>query len=281
MTDEPQTYVPFLPLMNPYTMPPAALDAVVNRYGIRLTWQKSHLCPCTYGGPLTGSPDNQCTTCFGRGWYWDPPSIPFVGLITFMHLSPSPDEPGVETSEKFGMVNRGEPTLTIPNTYNASPDAQDLLSDPDILSEADLFNLIGTQGNTNPAYAQSSINDVFTEVDTSDRFEVQLQVGGTQVVPYEQNVNIPASGAVTVYDTVNHVVVPVSGYVVSGSVVTLPGGYATGTPYIVSYFASRSYVAFRNAGGMAHDRPLGLGLNQPKRFRLQALDLWLRGSSKI
>lgn len=230
-------------------MPKEPMDALLAAYGIDLNWQRSHLCPCTYGGPIAGSPDPACQTCLGRGWYWDAPSATFRGLITFMHLSPSPDEPGAQMSDKFGVSLRAEPTLTIPSTASG-------------------------------IYSQASMNDVFVEVDAIDRFEVQLQVGGNTALPYEQQLNVPASGAVTIYDTATNAVVQVSGYVVSGAVVTLPSGYALGTPYIVSYTAAKAYVAWREAGAMPHSRPFG-DINLPRRFRLQALDLWLRGSGKI
>ena len=249
-------YTPFLPPMNPYAMPPGTFDAIISAYGVRLSWQKSHLCPCVYGGGIAGSPDNQCQTCLGRGWYWDAPSSPFVGLITFMHLAPSPDEPGAVTDEKWGMMNRGEPVVTLGATT-------------------------GSDINVQTVYTTASLNDIFTELDTSDRFESELQVGGIQSVPYQQNVSIAASGAVTIYDPINHIVTPVTGYVVSGATVTLPGSYVSGTAYVVEYFASKSYVAYRHAGATAHERPFGSGLKQPRRFRLQLLDLWLRGSGKI
>jgi hypothetical protein len=241
--------VPFLPPISPFIMPKEPMNALFAAYGIDLQWQRSHLCPCTYGGPITGSPDPACLTCFGRGWYWDAPSATFRGLITFMHLSPTPDEPGAQMSDKFGMNLQSSPTLTIPDTAT-------------------------------PAWDQASMNDVFVEIGAIDRFEAQLQVGGVTALPYEQELNVPVSGAVTIYDTLTNQVVQVSGYVVSGAVVTLPSGYVSGTPYIVSYAAAKAYAAWREAGAMPHSRPFG-NIRLPRRFRLQALDLWLRGSGKI
>ena len=230
-------------------MPHDGLDQLLSAYGIRLNWQQSHLCPCVYGGQQAGTPDPSCLTCKGYGWYWDAPSAIFFGLITFAHLSPSPDEPGAIMDEKFGQIVRAEPTLTIPYTA----------------------------GNT---WTNASINDIFTEIDTADRFNAQLQVGGIQTVPYQQGLNIPASGAVTVYDQTTHAIEVVSGYVVSGATVTLPSGYATGTSYIVQYTAQKAYAAWREAGSMVHPRPFGQE-QLPRRFRLQQLDQWLRGSGKI
>lgn len=216
-------------------------------YGVRLLWQQGHLCPCTFGGPQPGSPDNQCVTCSGRGYYWDVPVGPFIGLITFMHISPSPDEPGATMDEKVGIMQRSEPALTIPSTQVVP-------------------------------WTNATLNDIFVEIDAIDRFDAELTVGSIQAVPYQNQLSIAPSGAVTIYDTTTHTVVPVSGYVVSGATVTLPSGYAPGTSYVVEFYAAKTYVAWRNAGSIGHDRPFAQ-LAEPKRFRLQTLDLWLRERS--
>lgn len=243
------SYVPFLPPLDPYVMPPAAYDQLIAAFGIRLTWQKAHLCPCVYSGQETGSPDPSCITCGGRAYYWDAPSAIFNGLISYMHLSPSPDEPGAVMDEKFGLIERSEPILTIP--YNAT----------------------GIYGN-------ASLNDVFVEVDAIDRYQAQLQLGGIISLPYQWNTNVAASGAVTVWNPSTSGISFVSGYTVSGAIVTLPSGYANGQSYVVEYYASRAWAAWRNAGSTPHDRPFAQ-TSQPQRFRLQQLDLWLRGSGKI
>lgn len=247
-------YTPYMPPINPYVMPPSSFDALLANYGIDLTWQKSHFCPCTYGGAITGSPDPQCNTCKGLGWYWDSASAVWRGLITFIHMSPTPDEPGTIMDPKFGVVQMSEPTLTIPSN--------------------------GPEGLLPNIYAQSSINDVYTMVNAIDRYEAALQVGGVQTVPYQQKLTIPATGAVTVYDQPSNTVITVSGYTVSGPTVTLPSQYPAGTAYVVSYTAAKAFVAWRIAGTLGHDRPLG-NAALPKRFRLQALDLWLRTSGKM
>lgn len=240
--------VPFIPPWNPYIMPPGVFDALIAASGVRLLWQKSHLCACTYGGPIPGSPDPACSTCSGRGYYWDSPVGPFVGLITFIHLVTSPDEPGAIMDEKFGQIFRGKPTLTIP--YAGAP----------------------------TVWSQSSTNDIFVEMDALDKFNVELQAGRNQTVPYQHQLSIAASGAVTVYDPIGHVTSFVSGYVVSGATVTLPSGYATGTPYVVELTAAKVYVAWRESGALAHQRPFAQS-KEPKRFNVQTLDLWLRGKS--
>ena len=242
-------YTPFLPPMTPYVMPYQPFDAVLANYGTRLQWQKAHLCPCNYSGQLTGSSDPQCVTCKGLGWYWDAPSATFNGLITFIHMSPTPDEPGALMDDKFGVIQHAEPTLTLPFSAGA-------------------------------VWQYASLNDVFVQIDAIDRFESQLQVGGVTTVPYQQQLSIPATGAVTIYDTATHSVSSVSGYMVSGASVTLPSGYASGTAYVVAYTAAKAFAAWRDAGSMGHDRPFGQ-VTLPKRFRLQNLDLWLRDSGKI
>lgn len=240
--------VPFFPPIA-QIMPFQSFDAALAAYGVNLTWQKSHLCPCGFNGPVGGTPDPQCVTCSGRGWYWDAPSNPFKGLITFVHMSPSPDEPGAIMSEKFGPIQHAEPTLTLPFA-------------------------------TGDVWKSASLNDIFTQLDAIDRFNATLEVGGIQTVPYQQGLTIAPTGAVSIYDTVNHVVSGVSGYVVSGALVTLPSGFVSGTSYIVEFSAAKSFIAWRSAGSIGHDRPFG-AQTLPKRFRLQALDLWLRNSGKI
>jgi hypothetical protein len=79
---------------------------------------------------------------------------------------------------------------------------------------------------------------------------------------------------VTVYDPVGHVVVTTNAYTVSGASVVL-SGYPTGTNYNVEFLANPSWVAFRIAGAPGHVRPFAQ-TNQPRRFRLQTLDLWTR-----
>ncbi len=68
----------------------------------------------------------------------------------------------------------------------------------------------------------------------------------------------------------------VTHYAIDGPTVTI-GGYPNGTAYMVEFQAAALYVAFRRAGGLPHVRPFGGGtVNEPRRFRLQALDFWTR-----
>lgn len=233
-------------------LPVNTFNSFIQNYGMRFTWSKAHACPCTYGTLLPGQGDNACLQCGGYGTYWDAPSVPFNAFITFRHLSQSPDEPGIMNDKNFGMINQASPMITV-STLAAS----------------------GT------VWAEASLEDAFTELDSTTRYETTLTVGGIQAVPYQKNatgVLIAASGAVTTYDTVNHTVIPVSGYTVSGGTVTLPSQYPTGTAYTVSWHSNPIYFCFRKAGGMPHVRPPG-GLQAeklPRGFHLQPLDLWTR-----
>jgi hypothetical protein len=247
---DPTVYTPFLPSISPYILAPQYFEQAISAYGIRMQWLKSHSCACVFGNyNAPGTPDNQCQTCHGRGVYWDQPIGPFNALLTFVHRGPTPDEPGSSMDINQGLIVNGEPTLTVP--YSGAFPMQ-----PTIWQEAGLF-------------------DIFVEQDAESRFNAQLQVGGNQNVPYQQNLVIAASGAVTIYDPINHVVVSGVAYTVSGTAVHLGSGYPQGTNYIVDFTAAPAYVAFRIAGMPAHVRPFGQ-LTEPRRFRLQTLDLWSR-----
>jgi hypothetical protein len=46
---------------------------------------------------------------------------------------------------------------------------------------------------------------------------------------------------------------------------------------MVEFMAAPMYVVFRPAGGLPHVRQFAVGtVNEPRRFKLQALDLWTR-----
>ena len=174
-----------------------------------------------------------------------------------MHQSPTPDEPGGFTDEKMGTLHQGMPSITIP------------ANNPYLVS--------GDPGQPWPAWQGAGIGDQFVMVDMQTRFNAVLQVSGVVNLPYHQGVLVAAAGAVTTYDATTFVTQPVLDYVVSGATVTLPPGYPPGTNYIVEFQASPTYVAFRKAGGDPHIRPAGGGqISEPRRFRLQMLDLWLR-----
>lgn len=240
---------PYFPPIDPFVLPADSFNKLLQNYGINLMWRKSHQCPCLYGGPLPGSPDPQCQNCQGRGIYWDAPSSPFMGLLTWRHMSPTPDEWGARLHDEAGLLQHGEPTLTIPFTDGAS----------------------------GQIWQQATVYDAFVEVNATARFTADLVVGGVQAVPYQYGLNIPATGAVTFYNTQTHAVSSVAGYVVSGASVTLPSSFPQGTNYSVEFIANPVFVAFRNAGAMPMSRPFGGGVtNLPRRFRVQSLDLWSR-----
>ena len=241
-------------------MPQEPFEALLAIDGVRATWQRARACPCMFSGggpqgrlPFPGSPDPGCRTCLGLGTYWAAPSEPFMVLMTFMHMSPTPDEPGIHTDDKFGPIVTAEPTLTIP------------YRDPTV------------EPSVHTAWSQASTNDLFVSVDKQARYNANLQVGGIQAVPYQENLTIAPTDAVVTYDPETRQVIPVSNYSVSGTTVLLGSEYPEGTNYMVEFYASPIYVAYRRAGGLPHIRDFGANKTQlPRRFRLQTLDLWTR-----
>ena len=240
-------------------MPRAPFEAVINAAGIRVTWSRSRSCPCTFAGggpqgrlPMPGSADPMCLQCNGLGVYWDSPSDPFYIGLSYSHVAVTSDEPGVVQNEDYGMYVAQEPTLTIPYADAA--------------------------GNVNQAWINATVNDMFVAVDSSVRLTAVLQQGGVTALPLQQNLSVPGTGSVTVYDPVSHTVNQVSGYTVSGTSVFLPSNqYADGQNYMVEFYSSPAYVMFRRSGGMAHDRQFGGGaVNLPVRARAQTLDYWTR-----
>lgn len=230
-------------------LPKEAFERLIGVVGVRLLWLKSHVCPCTIGGPIAGSPDPECATCHGRGVFWDQPVGPWMGLITFMHMAPSPDEPGASAHTSFGNAIRGEPTLTIPEAAGA-------------------------------VWGDASIDDAYVEVDAMTRLAANLQVGGIQAIPYQHGLSVPASGAVRIYDQATHRSVSVDGYTVSNGVVSLPDSYPEGQTFTVEFYANPVYIAYRKAGATPHIRPFGQ-IELPRRFRLQPLDMWTRSRQGI
>jgi hypothetical protein len=265
----------YVPPTDPYLLYPGDFNALIGQIGQRVSWSRSHSCPCTFtaaysggstafpgtpfGGRLStpGSPQRQCRTCLGLGIYWDAPSLPFQASMSFRHISPSPDEPGTVMDSRLGVTQMSEPSLTIPY-FNP-------FLDP------------GDPRQPTLAWTNTSAYDMIFAVDMLTRYTSVLTVGGQQNLPLQQNLQIASSGAVTVWDPGTQAVVPVSGYIVSGATVTLPSSYASGTSYMVEFLAAASYVVFRRAGGFPHTRPMGGGTTLlPKAFSLQMLDFWTR-----
>lgn len=247
-----QAYFPALQPPDPFSLPGRPFDLVLNKFGLRLAWGKSHTCPCIAWpslGKAPGTPNPACTTCQGRGIYWDLPLVPFTGLITYGHTVQAQNEPGAKMDKTLGQIVQGEPRLTIP--YSAGWPWQ----------EASEF-------------------DVFVELDATYRYNTTLSVSGVTYVPYQHNLTIAASGAVSSWNPATSGVVAVTGYSVSGAQVLMPSGTAANTPYVVEFTAAPSFVAFRLDGGFPHVRPfVGGTVAYPKRFRLIPMDLWIRSPS--
>jgi hypothetical protein len=238
-------------------LPASAFNALIRQAGVRCQWQQAHACPCVFssagpnGLPIAGSAEPACQTCYGVGTYWDAPSLPFVALITFSHMSPTPDEPGIKTDERWGGLISSEPAITIPQ-YD--PVGQFVI----------------------PAWASASTDDIIIEMDAIARYNAYLQIGGVTVIPFQAGATIAASGAVTVYNPTTMMVETPNTYTVSGAAVTLTG-YPLGTTYQVTFTAAPMYVLYRSAGGLPHTRPFGAGAEaEPRKFRGQTLDIWTR-----
>jgi len=255
--------VGFEPAVSPWLLMPERFDAMIARLGQRIAWRRGHACPCTFSGagpqgalPLTGTARRSCNTCFGSGAYWDDPSAIFIGWISYIQLSPTPDEPGVRTDAAYGAVQLSEPSLTIP--YQ-NPNLA--VTDP---------------GQPTDVWNNASLDDIFIPVDMLSRYTAVLQVGGQQNLPFQQNLQIEPAGAVTVWNVDTGAVEKVANYAVSGPTVTI-NGYPDRTSYMVEFQAAPVYVAYRPAGGLPHVRPLGGGtVKEPRRFKLATLDFWTR-----
>ncbi len=238
---------PYYPSLSAQLMPERMLDGLIQATGVNLGWMQSHVCACTYGYSIPGSPDPNCNTCNGRGFFWNPwdTSTKFRGLITFMHTATAPDEPGVEMDSKTGQYFKAEPTLTIPYS----------------------------QQNV---WLTASEMDAYVELDATSRYSSVLVTGQNTILPYQQNLQV--LDVYTYNPATQMTTLAASGtYVVSGATVTIPGS-PDGTAYTVEYMAAPVYIAWRSAGGLAHSRPFAGGTGQiPKRFRLVTLDVWLRG----
>lgn len=236
-----------------YGLPHAAFDASINEFGIRMLWQKSHACPCVWY-PTTmvtlGTPNPNCQTCSGLGWYWDEPVGPATVLFTYTHSPLATDEPGTPMNDKMGQVMAGNPMITI---------AHDV--------EFDIWN-------------QAGEFDKWTELDVTWRFNSNLASNRNTTLPYPINIQMNLTGAVTTFNLPTSSVVPITGYILSGTQVIIPNSYPNGTPYVVEYYANPTYVTFKRSGSIPHARPFSGGALPPnplpKRFRASPLDVWLR-----
>lgn len=242
--------VVYTPPPFPYLFPTDQFNNAIAQFGQQISWSKSHTCACinfrTDTSPA-GSPNPSCLNCQGRGIYWDSP-VNFIGLITFTQSMAGGIDPGSRMDSKLGPIIGGEPWVTITQDAGA------------------VWNGCGQF-------------DLIVELNSITRFNSTLSSGpsGVIYVPYQQQLYIAPSGAVTTWSQSTSSVVQVSGYVVSGATVTIPSSYPSNTPYVVEFQAANSFVCFRPQGGMSHNRPFVQGtMSYPKRFRLQPLDLFLR-----
>lgn len=226
-------------------------DNLIRANPIRLAWRQSHVCPCTMSsgginGPgVQGGAHPSCLQCFGVGIYWDASVGPFDGLITFMNMNRSPDEPGAHLDEKFGPVNSGSPNITL--AQSAEP----------------------------TVWAEANTDDQFIEVDAASRFNVVLVQGFNQYVPYFESLTIAPTGAVTTWNSTTKKVQYIPYMIVGNEVICdLPDQ----TPYVVAFRAAPIYLINRKPGGLIHQRPFGTAQQQflPARFQARQLDWWIR-----
>lgn len=231
----------FLPFS--VAFPVDAVNQFITQDGIRLGWMKAHTCPCAAQTEAAGTPDPTCQACFGRGVYWDKPPVAFTGLVTYMHTSSAPDEPGGGTSKTVGQTQRAEPTLTIPSSAAA-------------------------------VWQSASVFDAYVEYDATARTNTALVVGQDNVIPYPAEFEVTG---VTAFNpnTKQVSAVPSQNYTVGAGTVDIRG-FPVGTAYTVEYNCSPIFVAYRMAGGMPHRRPFGLGAQVPLRFHITQLDLYTR-----
>ena len=241
---------PYIAPPFPYSLPTDPFNAIIGAYGENLGWCKSHTCACVNfrcdNSPV-GSPNPTCLTCQGRGVYWDP-QVNFIGLMTLTHQGAGGVEPGTTVDSKLGNVIGGEPWCSIPSSAGI------------------VWNEIGEF-------------DILIQTNSIVRMNSTLNSGpsGEIFLPYQQGLYVAPSGAVSTWNPTTSQVVPVTGYTVSGSTVTIPDTYTPNTPYVVEFQSALTYVCFRPEGGMAQNRPFIQGtVSFPKRFRLSPLDLWMR-----
>lgn len=244
--------------IDPYSFPHSMFDQLISEYGVRMTWQKSHACPCVWYPTSTvsrGTPNPDCHTCSGLGWYWDAPVGPLQVLFSYAHSPLASDEPGVPMDSKIGQIITSAPLITLGHDINST-----------VWSEASEF-------------------DKFTELDAIWRFNANLESNRNITLPYSAGLQVATTGAVTTFDLSTSAVVPVSGYTVSGATITIPSSYPANTPYVVEFYANPIWITFKRAGALPHDRPFGGGATPtnplPRRFRAAPLDLWIRNRNQF
>ena len=201
----PSIAFPFLP-STAFVLPSQDFDTLIATDGQRVSWLKSHTCPCVFAGgsangrlPQLGSAQRNCTRCFGVGTYWDPPTIPIRMYIEYAHMAPTPDEPGVSFNEAYGTWQSSEPTLTIPFMNPNFP--------------------VGDPNQPTNVWTNASTDDKFVPVDMQARYTAVLQVGIKENLPYQQNLSVAPQNAVTVWDPISGNVQVIANYSVVGATV--------------------------------------------------------------
>jgi hypothetical protein len=233
-------------------MPESVFDSFISTIGIRMGWLKGSECPCTHSGSTPGAAKPNCLTCLGRGVYWNSAPLQLVCGVTFMHTSSAPDEPGFSIHDKIGPLRHAEPTITLIKNGNF---------------------------NENIVFNEAGPYDAYIQYDGASRLSATLVSGTQEILPYQQGIIVES---VTSYDAINNVVqtvTPNQYTQFAAQVILDPTIFPIGTPYVVQFTALPVWVAYRSAGGEAHNRPFGLGQGGlPKRFRCVSLDGWTRSN---
>lgn len=256
---------PNFPNITPLILPGNPFDSAVNFYGHRTKWMQSHFCPCTNSlNSTNGQADPACQTCFGRGYYWDNPVGPFMSRFVFTQ-SKIWNEPGAEDDAEGGLEQQMNASITIPfDTTKVIDPTNNGYQTPTGIPLGHIWS-------------EASLNDAYIEIDTIMRFETTLIAGHRQVLPYQENLTIAPTGAVTTYNTFTHQVVPMTGYTIDGAEVIPPSGTPDSQGYTVVFHASPVFVAWNRAGSYPLNRPAGGGqVNYPRTFQIQTLDTYLR-----
>ena len=239
----PNPDVPHVNYFDPtvFSIPQTVFDNLVQAFGVRIMWKKSHFCPCTEAN--NGSPLPACQTCFGRGIYWDDMIGPFTVLLASAIASESQRAPGAATNTEFGLVQTTGPWVTV------SP-------------------------SNGKLYDELSVYDIIVEMDAVRRLNDTFTQGSGQPLSYALMAKI---ANVYYFDTSTNQSVRITNYSYDPSSGIVSSDMPEGTAFTVEYYAPYSYVVYGNVGGITHVRPLIQGrASYPKRVRTEYLDIWLR-----
>lgn len=240
---------PYFPDAPSITQPEAVFDAQFQNLGLNLGWMRSHVCPCA---AAQGNPDPACQTCYGRGIYWEDPKA-FLGYYVYMHTGAAPEEPGSSVNARTGLTQASEPVLSIPKNG--------LLNENEVWSLAALF-------------------DAYVELDATTRYSDLLSTSDGRPLTLTNPVGASIL-AVSRYDFASKKVVsvPLDEVSLASGVVSIDTSM-TGMGLAVEYTALPTQVAYNKTGGVIHNRPFAQGRDGlPKRFHIQALDVFLRSST--